>query len=340
MGSAGPDIHDAVRRLREGGLVAFPTETVYGLGADALNEAAVRRVFEAKGRPANNPMIVHVRGPESARPLVAEWSGEAAALTRAFWPGPLTIVLPKSSLVPEIVTGGGPNVGLRCPDHPLTLALLFEFGGPLVGPSANRSGYVSPTRAEHVRAAFGEDEVMVLDGGRGSARVGIESTVLSLAGPRPVILRPGAVTAEDVERVIGVRPVIASTARSAGTTGDGALPAPGQLARHYAPRLPTRMECAAGVRAALARTHEPVCVLSRTLETGMVGPEDVLIAMPADAEGFASALYEALREADESGRASILIEEVPGDEGLWGAIADRLRRACTAGEGGMAGTAG
>ena len=182
-----PDIAAAAQRLREGRLVAFPTETVYGLGADALSEPAVARVFAAKGRPSHNPLIVHVSSIEMAQRVVKEWTREADALARAFWPGPLTLVLEKAACVPGSVTGNGPNVAVRWPRHPVAAALIESFGGPIVGPSANPSGFVSPTTAWHVHQAFAGMDVLVLDGG--PCEVGIESTVVSLVGGTRVLSR-------------------------------------------------------------------------------------------------------------------------------------------------------
>ena len=197
----GPEaIAEAVARLREGRLVAFPTETVYGLGADATNAGAVRAVFRVKGRPADNPLIVHVSEAAMARDATAAWPKSAGALASAFWPGPLTLVLPKADAIPPEVTAGGPAVAVRMPDHALTLALIDAFGGPLVGPSANPSGYVSPTRPEHVREHFDEKLVLVLDGG--PCRAGIESTVVDLTGASPRVLRPGVIGAAQIEAVL------------------------------------------------------------------------------------------------------------------------------------------
>ena len=186
-------IHQAVQRLNEGGLVAFPTETVYGLGANALDAHAVARVFALKGRPSQNPLIVHVADEAMAKSLTTEWPEAAQKLAKALWPGPLSLILPKAACIPDIVTGSGPNVALRCPDHALTLELLRQFGKPLVGPSANPSGSISPTKAAHVAAAFSPEDVFVLDGG--SCRGGIESTVLLLTEHPPRILRPGLISA-------------------------------------------------------------------------------------------------------------------------------------------------
>ncbi|MFO0493876.1 MAG: L-threonylcarbamoyladenylate synthase [bacterium] len=338
-------IPDAVARLRSGGLVAFPTETVYGLGADALNPHAVERVFAVKGRPINNPLIVHVTGVEMAQRLVQAWPADAATLAQAFWPGPLTLVLPRSARVPAVVAGGGANVGIRCPDHPVAMALLFAFGGPLVGPSANKSGGVSPTRAEHVREQFADDVVLTLDGG--ACATGIESTVLLLAGGQagvPTILRPGVIGPEAIAQVLR-RPVamasgLALPVPSAGTADMGGaqarpLDAPGLLASHYAPHA----------RAALFNewdeveefTEEaggPVVVLSHSVAAEQGAWE--LIPMPHDALQYAACLYSAMRSADDTNPALILIQrppaegETPEETAVWHAIADRLCRATAA----------
>jgi L-threonylcarbamoyladenylate synthase len=317
------DIAAAAEHLRAGGVVAFPTETVYGLGADAFNERAVARVYELKGRPTRNPLIVHVSGPEMARQVVAAWPEEAEALARAFWPGPLSIILPKSAGVPDLVSAGGPTVAVRCPLHPMALALLFEFEGPLVGPSANLSGQVSPTSSEHVREAFGNTDVMILDGGRCSA--GIESTVLSLADLRtPRVLRPGLVGPEEIARVLG-RSVEMGDPRSG--PHDGPLASPGLLDRHYAPRTPARLFGAAEWPGVLENPHGVTVVITHRLRD--VVPPHHLIAMPPTPDEYAAALYAALREADAISPAQILIERPPIDGPVWHAIADRLRRATT-----------
>ncbi len=238
---SGANTHDqisrAAARLRAGGVVAFPTETVYGLGADALREEAVARVFALKGRPPTNPLIVHVLDEAMARSVCSRWPAGAARLARAHWPGPLTIVVPRAEHVPRVVTSGGETVAVRCPDHPVALALLEAFGGALVGPSANRSGMVSPTTADHVRESFGEDDALTLDGG--ACRVGIESTVVSLAGARPVVLRPGAISPEMLALALG-EDVVAGALREPGARADPGAPlaSPGMLPSHYAPRAP------------------------------------------------------------------------------------------------------
>ena len=328
MSTALGPITQAADRLRSGGVVAFPTETVYGLGADALNADAIRRVYELKGRPSFNPLIVHVSGPEMTQRVVAPgaWDARAACLSRTFWPGPLSIVVPRSPQLPEIVTAGAPTVAVRCPDHPVALALLFGFGGPLVGPSANLSGHVSPTLANHVREAFTPDDVLVLEGG--PCRGGIESTVVSLAGDRPRILRLGLITPDDISRVLGESADVVESP-SERSARNGALESPGQLARHYAPRTAARLVGENALSDAL-RTLSPrkAVVLSRRLIT--LDTPHVLVHMPADPEPYAAALYSSLRHADEQGADEILIELPPADGHLWRAIADRLVRATTA----------
>ncbi|MBL8990363.1 MAG: threonylcarbamoyl-AMP synthase [Phycisphaerae bacterium] len=320
----------AVERLRAGGLVAFATETVYGLGADAFNPAAIDAVYALKGRPAHNPLIVHVTGADMARRVVASWTDEAERLARAFWPGPLSIVLPRAADLPAIVTAGGPNVAVRCPDHPTALALLFEFGGPLVGPSANPSGRVSPTTAEHVRQAFGPDRVMVLDGG--PCATGIESTVVSLAEPVARVLRPGVIGPAAIARALGRAVELGARAPA---SGSAPLESPGLLDQHYAPEAeavlfdehqwPAVLAAGAGRRiAVVSHWNRPVPAPHR------------LIVLPATAGEYAAMLYAALREADRPG-GLIAVERPPvgagaseGDAAVWQAVADRLRRATRA----------
>ncbi len=328
MWSGPEEIAQAVARIRSGGVVAFPTETVYGLGASAFDAAAVRRVFELKGRPSNNPLIVHVSGEAMAQSVVEHWPRDASALAREFWPGPLTLVLPKADAIPLEVTAGGHTVGVRCPDHPLTLALLEASGIPLVGPSANISGRVSPTSAEHVRAAFGPADVYTLDGGK--CRGGIESTVLWLADGHAKILRPGLISREQISAVLG-RPIALHSQDV--SDDDSATPklSPGLLDRHYAPS-------ALSVRFAGSQTE---AVLRRMAISGMgvmishakrdVPPPHKLIRMPSDAAGYANRLYEALREADEMSPQMIAVEKPPiGPDPIWGAIHDRIGRATQA----------
>lgn len=344
----------AAERLRAGGLVAFPTETVYGLGALALSEAAVQRVFRVKGRPGHNPLIVHVSGESMARGLARDWPSEASRLARVMWPGPLTIVVPRADVVPALVTAGGPNVALRCPDHPLTLALLYVLNQPLVGPSANKSGNVSPTSAAHVRDEFGPfdetdpDSVMVLET-RERLRVGVESTVVSLvefcdagrasAGrePRALVLRRGMVTPGEIASALGIDGSRVEVLDGASADPSKPLDSPGRLSRHYAPRTPVALLTRDALMSRLAREKSPVVVLGASLEVlECAGPHRV-ISMPIDPDEYGAALYSALREADRQSASAILVEwPVVHAEDLtatqqakWSAIGDRLVRAAT-----------
>lgn len=284
-------VNEAAAIIRSGGLVAFPTETVYGLGANALDVAAVRRIYEAKGRPQTSPLIVHVSSTEMARQYAEEWPEAAGQLTLRHWPGPLTLVLRKTQAIPDEVTAGLPTVGLRMPAHPLALGLIEAAGVPIAAPSANRFTELSPTTAEHVRRSFG-DSIFVLDGG--STPVGIESTVLSLAGGHPVLLRPGMVSAEELESLIG--PI-----RAVGDV-DGAHPSPGLHRKHYSPRTPL--------------------YLGQTPANG----RGELLRVGTDARAFAASMYATLHELDQRGLDWITVEEPPnGPE--WEGIRDRLNRA-------------
>jgi len=227
------EIDRAAEVLRRGGLVAFPTETVYGLGADATNAEAVARLFAAKDRPRFDPVIVHLAAPEDLEPLVTAIPPVARTLIERFWPGPLTLVLPKTESVPDIVTAGRPTVAVRMPDHALALSLIAAAGRPIAAPSANRFGRLSPTRAEHVAEQLGDRVELILDDG--PCQVGIESTVLDLAGPGPRLLRPGATTLEALNEIIGPVDV------HPGTAQDEPLASPGMLPRHYAPRTPLEL---------------------------------------------------------------------------------------------------
>ena len=318
-----PVIAEAVERLKAGGLVAFPTETVYGLGADAFSDPAVEGVFRLKGRPSRNPLIVHVADIAMARSAVSSWPPEAQILAERFWPGPLTIIVPKSPRIPERVTAGATTVAVRCPDHSLTLALLKAFGGPLVGPSANPSGRVSPTAADHVRAYFAPQQVLVLDGG--ACRAGIESTVLSLADPSfPVVLRPGVISAAQLAAVLG-RPVAAVGHQH---PGEGPLAGPGMLPSHYAPGTPARLVTSRELALALAGSSPRVAALALS-EPPTIAAGHLVIAMATDAPTYARNLYAAMMRADAAGVERILIERPPsGDhDPIWDAVLDRLRRA-------------
>ncbi len=314
----------AAELLRTGQLVAFPTETVYGLGANALDPQAVNLIYAAKGRPGWNPLIVHVADRSAAERLILAWPATAEPLIRRWWPGPLTLVLPRSPEVPDAVTAGLETVALRVPAHPIALALLSTSGLALAAPSANRSGEVSPTTAEHVAASLGDRIPLILDAG--ACEVGIESTVLDLSGPEPVLLRPGAVGREEIESLIG--PVALPAAEG----GDAvARRSPGMLQRHYSPAAQLvlyhagadvsgsetvrRCQAAGGRVAALVRDSRPL------------GVDQVLI-MPDSPTAYARELYATLHRLDESGIKLILAERPP--EGpAWDAIRDRLMRAAT-----------
>ncbi len=295
----------AAAHLRAGRLVAFPTETVYGLGADAANDDAIRAVFAAKGRPADNPLIVH--GADRAMlEAFAVFDERARTLAQACWPGPLTLVLPARPGVSELLRAGLPTVAVRVPDHPLAIALLRE-AGPLVAPSANRSGRPSPTTAAHVRADLGDAVALVLDGG--ACRVGIESTVLDLSGPVATILRPGVLTAGELSTILG-----ASVADADGAHDD-APRAPGVKYRHYAPAIPLRLIIA----------NEPPVVEHATTHVLTTAANRTGFPGARITELTEAALYDALRHAEQSGAAEVLVYARPGE--LAEGLLDRLRKA-------------
>src|SRR5690348_2207067 len=316
-------IERAAAVLRAGGLVAFPTETVYGLGAHALDSAAVLRIYAAKGRPSFNPLIVHVANEAAARALAIEWPDAAAQIAQAFWPGPVTIVLRKREIVPDAVTAGLDSVALRVPAHPIALALIRAAAIPIAAPSANRSTELSPTSARHVAASLGDRVDLVLDGG--PTVVGIESTVLDLRGERPAILRPGVIGARELS------PIIGPLARAEDVHGDAPRAAPGQLDRHYAPRArvelfaPADAEQAAGAARALAASGVTVGAMTLTVDLAGV---DKAIPMPPDPIEYAHRLYATLHELDDVGCDVVFVERVPEEE-RWLAITDRLVRAAT-----------
>jgi L-threonylcarbamoyladenylate synthase len=296
-----PDVSEldrAARLIRSGRLVAFPTETVYGLGANATNEDAVRCVYAVKNRPWASPLIVHVPDEAMARAITADWPKAAHVLAARFWPGPLTLVLKKAPIIPDLVTAALDTVGIRIPNHPIALDLIRKAGVPVAAPSANRFSQLSPTTAQHVQDALGEDVELIIDGG--PTRVGIESTVVSLWRHPPVILRPGMISQEDLERATGLR-----------FEQEADLPkimeSPGMHARHYAPRTPFHV-----------------------LERGQPKPQGRgrVIEMPWDAPAFAANLYSELHRADQEGWDWIAIENPP-ETPEWAGIRDRLRRAST-----------
>ena len=307
-----PEIARAAHLLRAGRLVAFPTETVYGLGANALDPEAVARIYSVKGRPATSPLIVHVASIEMAKSLVTTWPDTADRLATRFWPGPLTLVLDKKPAIPSIVTAGLPTVGLRMPAHPIALALIRAAGVPLAAPSANRFTQLSPTTAGHVRHSLGDDVDLILDGG--PCQVGIESTVLSLAGPQPVLLRPGGISRADLDALVG--PV----ATAAELTG-GAHPSPGMHPRHYSPRTTLLL-----VRRGEVPNHGNGIYLQHEHPPSR---EDIeIIQMPVAAVDYAAALYDVLHQADGANFTWIAVD-APPDIPDWEAVNDRLRRAAT-----------
>jgi L-threonylcarbamoyladenylate synthase len=312
------EVGRAVDALRDGALVAFPTETVYGLGADARNPAALARLYAVKGRPAAHPVIVHLGGRAQLDGWARAVSPMMDALASAFWPGPLTLVVPRAPGVLDQVTGGAATVGLRVPDQPLALELLRAFGDGLAAPSANRFGRVSPTTADDVRADLGDDVALVLDGG--PCRVGVESTIVDCSGDVVRILRPGAVTVAEIEAVVHV-PV--------GRADDGSVPAPGTLPSHYAP-VATVVLVDAGALAARARelvdAGRSVALLALAgTDAGGVARVTVLDS-PRDVDEYARVLYSRLREVDARG-IDVLLAVPPPEDGLGVAVADRLRRA-------------
>ncbi|MGQ0524571.1 MAG: L-threonylcarbamoyladenylate synthase [Betaproteobacteria bacterium] len=315
------DIERAVEVLHAGGLVAFPTETVYGLGADASNAAAVKKIFAAKGRPHDHPLIVHIAGAAQIASWAREIPDAAHLLARCFWPGPLTLVLKRAHGVSDLVTGGQQTIALRSPSHPVARALLARFGGGIAAPSANRYGRVSATAAEHVRREFGSDVDCLLDGG--ATDIGIESTIVDLSGAHPGILRPGVITQSMLEQALG-----------APLAAPGAAPprVPGTHQRHYAPRTPLMVleaDLLLELASTLARQGKRVAVLARSAKQPVL-PGITWIGAPSDPGGYARGLYAHLRLLDEVGCDAILAEAVPA-ESEWAAIRDRLTRASVSG---------
>lgn len=312
----GPGLRRALEVLAAGGLVAFPTETVYGLGADGLDAAAVARIYAAKGRPSTNPLILHVSGLAMARAVVRRFPPEALALAEAFWPGPLTLVLPKDACVPDAVTAGGDTVALRMPAHPVALALIRAFGRPLAAPSANRSEHVSPTTAAHVAHDLAGAVDLILDGG--PCERGLESTVLDLSGAEPRVLRPGPLPPGLLARVLGRAPLMGAE------PGHRVAPSPGLSPRHYAPRIPVVLT--ADPEAELTRAPGPQGWL-RLGEPPENLPEGVVCqALSGHPELAARGLYAALRELEALPLVRI-VADLPPDSGPWLALRDRLTRA-------------
>jgi L-threonylcarbamoyladenylate synthase len=295
------DIRKAAQIIRSGGLVVFPTETVYGLGANALDATAVSKIYELKGRPATSPLIVHVPGAEQARELAADWPAEAQQLARQYWPGPLTLVVPKKSVIPNEVTAGLPTVGLRVPRHPVALALLNASAVPIAAPSANRFTQLSPTTGQHVREAFGDETPFLLDGG--PCEVGLESTVIAVTEDGLEVLRPGMAFVE--------------AAAEATHSEAGAHRSPGQHQKHYSPRTRVLL---------VAHGHLPQEGRGAYLWLQHEGKAALALRMPVSAEEYAAQLYARLHDLDREEWDWIAVE-LPPDTKEWSAIRDRLTRA-------------
>jgi L-threonylcarbamoyladenylate synthase len=321
--------HKAVRRaaelLRAGEVVALPTETVYGLAANALDEQTVAKIFQIKGRPAHNPIIVHVASLEMARCCVKEFPATAEKLAKSFWPGPLTLVLPRAKEIPEIVAAGGATVGIRWPSHPFIQAVIRECGFPLAAPSANLSGCVSPTNAEHVRQQLGSKIPLIVDGGQ--SQVGIESTVLDLTVNPPKVLRPGMIHAESLAAICGE----VQSPKSKVQSPESAPRSPGLLAKHYSPKaklfvLDWQDEAELGIKIKNLKLKTKNCFIIAHTRIPSGETFGQVSVIPHDAEAFARALYAELHRCDEGGGAVIVVE-APPDLPEWAGIADRLRRA-------------
>jgi L-threonylcarbamoyladenylate synthase len=306
------EVRRAAEILRAGGLVAFPTETVYGLGADASSEKAVARLYAAKGRPADHPVIVHFASAEEAFRYARQIPPDARTLADRYWPGPLTLILEKSDKAKDFVTGGQPTVGVRVPSHPVAQELLKAFGSGIAAPSANRFGRVSPTTAAHVREDLGKDVDLVLEGG--PSEVGIESTIVDLSGGEAVLLRPGRILRAELEKIVSLREKTASSPRHSGG-----------LERHYAPRTPARLVATHALDQEIARLGDRVAVLAFSRPDERV---DFWLRMPREPHAYEQKLYAALRELDGAGCEQILVEAPPAAPG-WEAVRDRLQRACT-----------
>jgi L-threonylcarbamoyladenylate synthase len=314
----------AAELLRAGEVVALPTETVYGLAANALDEKAVAKIFQIKGRPSHNPIIVHVSGNEMARDCVKYFPEVAEKFSTSFWPGPLTLVLPRTGKIPDNVTAGGETVGVRWPSHPFMQAVIRECNFPLAAPSANLSNQISPTNAEHVRAQLGGKISLIVDGGQ--SQVGIESTVLDLTVLPPRILRPGMIHAESLAAVAEIQ-----NEKKGIKNDDGLLRSPGMLAKHYSPKAKLVVldwHDERDLRSQLSTFNLQlvnVHVIAHTKIPANFGSANVSV-IPHDAEAFARALYAELHRCDEAG-AKLIVVEAPPELPEWSGIADRLRRA-------------
>ena len=306
------EVRRAADILRAGGLVAFPTETVYGLGADASSEKAVARLYQVKRRPADHPVIVHFASQESAFQWARDIAPSAHQLGKRFWPGPLTLILKRSAKAQDFVTGGQDTVGVRVPSHPVAHELLKAFGNGIAAPSANRFGRVSPTTAAHVHEDLGKDVDLVLEGG--ASEVGIESTIVDLSTGSAVLLRPGHISKAELQEIVPLGEKHEASPRHSGG-----------LERHYAPRTPARLVPTFGLDKAITEMNARVAVLAFSRPDERVA---FWLRMPRDPRAYAQKLYAALRELDAAGCEAILVE-APPDSAEWNAVRDRLTRACT-----------
>jgi L-threonylcarbamoyladenylate synthase len=305
------EVRRAAEILRAGGLVAFPTETVYGLGADASSAASMARLYRVKGRPVDHPVIVHFDSLERALAWTRDAPPEARILAERFWPGPLTLILKRSGKAQDFVTGGQPSVGIRVPSHPIAQELLKAFGGGIAAPSANRFGRISPTTAAHVREDLGADVDLVLDGG--PTEVGIESTIVDLSGSAAVLLRPGKISRAELEKIVTLKEKTEDSPRHSGG-----------LERHYSPRTPARLVPTHALDKEIAKLGDRVAVLAFSRPDERV---EYWLRMPREPESYAQRLYAALRELDGAGCELILVE-APPEAPEWTAVRDRLNRAC------------
>ncbi len=321
----------AVQVLASGGLVAIPTETVYGLAADALDAEAVERIFTAKGRPATNPLIVHVADTAMARALAADWPPAAEQITTRLWPGPVTVIVPRGPRIPLTVTAGGQTVALRCPHHPLTRRLIATLGRPLAAPSANRSMQLSPTTAGHVLEGLGNRIDLILDGG--PCGRGIESTVVDCTTDPPRILRPGPIERGELETVLGH--AVLDMVAAGGDAESAPARSPGTLARHYAPKTPLEVSAEAADRVeTLVQAGKRVAWLTNRIEDPRVrslaaSRDLVVVPMPSDPAAFATSLYATLHAIDRRSLDAIIVDAPPDTE-PWRAVSDRLSRAAKA----------
>ena len=310
------EITRAVALLRAGKLVAFPTETVYGLGADASSASAIHRLYQVKQRPADHPVIVHFASADDAFRWARQVPEGARALAQRFWPGPLTLILKRSPLAKDFVTGGQDNVGLRVPSHPVAHDLLLSFEDGVAAPSANRFGHVSPTTAQHVREDLGSDVDLVLEGG--ATDVGIESTIVDFSSGSPVLLRPGHISRAELEEALHSQVGLSSERKTRHSGG---------LERHYAPKTPARLVPTHQLDKEIARLGDKVAVLAFSRPDERV---DYWLRMPREPQAYAQRLYAALRELDSANCEAILVESPP-DTPEWAAVLDRLRRATNSG---------